>query len=112
MTRARKVLGLICAAALATGPAGCAYRWEKPGATEAQRLRDTAGCERYARGSYSWVRSRLRAAPERHRRGYDNRITTEYPLPSRSAEILSFFGDCMEEKGYRQVRQPSGKGPR
>jgi hypothetical protein len=88
----RDLVLAVVLAGLGTAACGAGTRWERPGATDAERRRDEAECAGLA--------NRDHAVPvQRTRQGQDGlELTTVRDFDTRA------FGECMRSRGYQAVQ--------
>jgi hypothetical protein len=82
---------------VALGSAACATgaRWERPGATEAERRRDEAECAAQA--------DRDRSVPQRTTARSGGRTTESMELVTVRNFDSGVFNECMQTRGYERV---------
>jgi hypothetical protein len=90
--RRRVVLLLLLAAA------GCAAasRWERPGGTEAERVRDETECQARADRERAVVGRRIVSSSR-------GQVNESIELVPRREFDFALFDDCMRARGYRRV---------
>ena len=83
---------------LALGSAACATgaRWERPGATEADRRREEAECAAQANRDRSVPAQRITSRP-------GGRTTENIELVTVRDFDTGAFDECMRTRGYRKV---------
>lgn len=93
----RRALLVLMLLVLGTAACGAGTHWQRPGATEADRRRDEAGCAAQANRDRSVpARRGLTGSPTR--RGQDG-----IELVTVRDFDTGVFGECMRGRGYQEV---------